>query len=59
MFQWKKLRKSLPNAYKWKKMIFGKEIKGRKIKFLNLISKCFNGKDKGKKLLNRLFPAKY
>ena len=28
-------------------MIFGKEIKGRKIKFINLISKCLNGKAKG------------
>ena len=33
------------SAYKWKKMmIFGKEIKGRKIKFINLISNCLNGK---------------
>ena len=27
-------------------MIFGNEIKGRKIKFINLISKCLNGKAK-------------
>ena len=27
-------------------MIFGKEIKGRKIKFMNLISKFVNGKAK-------------
>ena len=27
-------------------MIFGKEIKGRKIKFINLISKFVNGKAK-------------
>ena len=27
-------------------MIFGKKIKGRKIKFINLIPKCLNGKAK-------------